>query len=81
MRELRPQLTDNGNVILTVAKFGYGYKYRGPRPREPPAADVCGIKEVLNMVLEFPYHIREVQDQGRNIIIILEVKNGGEINE
>lgn len=72
LRELRPQLTDNGNMILTVAKFGYGYKHRGSRPREPPAADVYGIREVLNAALELPYHIREVQDQGREILIIME---------
>lgn len=72
LRELRPKLTDDGNVILSVAKFGYGYKYRGPRPREPPAVDVYGIKEVLNTALEKPYQIREVQDQGRNVLIIME---------
>lgn len=72
LRELRPQLTDDGAVILTVAKRGYGYKYRGRKPREPPAADLRGIREVLNIALESPYHITEVQDQGREITIKME---------
>lgn len=73
MRELRPQLNADGTVSLTVAKFGFGYKYRGPRPREPPAADVRGIREVLNTALEEPYQILEVKDQGRDLIIIIGV--------
>lgn len=71
LRELRPQLTNDGTVVLTVAKFGYGYKHRGPRPREPPVADIRGIREVLNMALDPAYQIVEVQDQGREILIMI----------
>ena len=71
VRELRPELADDGNVVLTVAKRGYGYKYRGPRPREPPVADIRGIREVLNMALDPAYRVVEVQDQGREILILI----------
>ena len=73
LRELRPQLTDDGAVVLTVAKRGYGYKHRGPKPREPPAADVRGIREVLNTALEYPYQIVDVEDRGREIIVKMDV--------
>ena len=71
-RELGPSQAPDGSVALRVAKRGFGYKYRGVRPREPPAADVRSIQEVLNLALPAGFRIREVQDQGKSVKIILE---------
>lgn len=71
-RELGPSQAPDGSVALRVAKRGFGYKYRGKRPREPPAADVRSIQKVLNLALPAGFRIREVQDQGKSVIIILE---------
>ena len=69
-RELGPIQAPDGSVALRVAKRGFGYKYRGSRPREPPAADVRSIQEVLNLALP-GFRIREVQDQGKTILIVI----------
>ena len=71
-RELGPSQAPDGSVVLRVYKRAFGYKYRGIRPREPPAADVRSIQEVLNLALPAEFRIREVQDQGKSVIIILE---------
>lgn len=70
-RELGPSQAPDGSVALCVARRGFGYKYRGNRPREPPAADVRSIQEVLNLALPTGFHIREVRDQGKTILIVI----------
>ena len=70
-RELGPSQAPDGSVALCVARRGFGYKYRGNRPREPPAADVRRIQEVLNLALPAGFHIREVRDQGKTILIVI----------
>ncbi len=65
-RELGPSQAPDGSVTLRVDK------YRGNRPREPPAADVRSIQEVLNLALPAGFRIREVQDQGKKILIVME---------
>ena len=61
---------------LSVSKRGFGYKRKKSiRPREPPAADVRSIQEVLNLALPAGFRIREVQDQGKKILIVMEEIN------
>ena len=74
-RELGPSQAPEGAVTLEVTKRGFGYKYRGNRPREPPAADVRSIQEVLNLALPAGFRIREVQDHGKKILIVMEEIN------
>lgn len=74
-RELGPSQAPDGSVTLWVAKRGFGYKYRGVRPREPPAADVRSIQEALNLALPAGFRIREVQEQGKKILIVMEDTN------
>ena len=72
-RELGPSQAPDGSVTLAAAKRGFGYtRKKGIRPCEPPAADVRSIQEVLNLALPAEFRIREVQDQGKSVIIILE---------
>ena len=74
-RELGPSQAPEGTITLVIAKRGFGYKYRGVRTREPPAADVRSIQEVLNLALPAEFRIREVQDQGERILIVMEDTN------
>lgn len=71
-RELGPSQAPDGSVVLRVYKRGFGYKRKGIKPRKPPDADVRSIQEVLNLALPAGFRIREVQDQGKSVIIILE---------
>lgn len=73
-RELGPSQTPDGSVSLRIAKRG-GYTRKGIRPREPPAADVRSIQEVLNLALPAGFRIREVRDQGKKILIVMEEIN------
>jgi hypothetical protein len=75
-RELGPSQNPDGSVSLSVSKRGFGYKRKKSiRPREPPAADVRSIQEVLNLALPAGFRIREVQDQGKKILIVMEEIN------
>lgn len=74
LRELRPHLLSDGAVELTISKRGFGYKYRGRRPSEPPPVDTCGVRSSLTPHLPSGITIRSVADTGTTIIIKLEEK-------
>lgn len=71
-RELRPRPLPDGAVELTIAKRGFGYKYRGRRPSEPPPVDTCGVRSSLTPRLPSGITIRSVTDKGREVKIVLE---------
>lgn len=71
-RELRPVSNADGSVTLTISKFGYGYKRRGPKPREPPVADLARICALFNIALNPGCHVRDIQDRGKTVNIVLE---------
>ena len=71
-RELRPVQLSETAVRLTVALRGYGYKYRGLRPREPPVAHMVGIQEALNEALPPNFQITQVGNLGHDIEIVME---------
>lgn len=75
LRELRPHLLPDGAVELTISKRGFGYKYRGRRPSEPPHVDTRGVRELLTLHLPSGVTIRSVTDKGREITIVLEETN------
>ncbi len=74
-RELCPRKLPDGAVELTVAKRGFGYKYRGRRPCVPPRVDLRGVQERLSVHLSPSITIRSVADAGTSIIITMEEKN------
>ncbi len=75
LRELRPRPLPDGAVELTIAKRGFGYKYRGRRPSEPPPVDTRGVRSVLTPHLSSDVTIRSVTDEGREVKIVLEETN------
>lgn len=72
LRELRPRPLPDGAVELTISKRGFGYKYRGRRPSEPPPVDTCGVRSSLTPHLPSGITIRSVTDKGREVKIVLE---------
>ena len=72
LRELRPRPLPDGAVELTIAKRGFGYKYRGRRPSEPPPVDTRGVRALLTPHLPAGFTIRSVTDKGREVKIVLE---------
>lgn len=72
LRELRPHLLSDGAVELTISKRGFGYKYRGRRPSEPPPVDTRGVRALLTPHLPAGFTIRSVTDKGREVKIVLE---------
>ena len=75
LRELRPRPLPDGAVELTIAKRGFGYKYRGRRPSEPPPVDTRGVSSALTPHLSSDVTIRSVTDEGREVKIVLEETN------
>ena len=75
LRELRPRPLPDGAVELTIAKRGFGYKYRGRRPSEPPPVDTRGVRSALTPHLSSDVTIRSVTDVGREVKIVLEETN------
>ena len=75
LRELRPRPLPDGAVELTIAKRGFGYKYRGRRPSEPPPVDTRGVRSALTPLLSSDVTIRSVTDEGREVKIVLEETN------
>ena len=75
LRELRPRPLPDGAVELTIAKRGFGYKYRGRRPSEPPPVDTRGVSPAQPPHLSSDVTIRSVTDEGREVKIVLEETN------
>ena len=75
LRELRPRPLPDGAVELTIAKRGFGYKYRSRRPSEPPPVDTRGVRSALTPNLSSDVTIRSVTDEGREVKIVLEETN------
>ena len=72
LRELRPHLLSDSAVELTISKRGFGYKYRGRRPPEPPHVDTRGVRSALTPHLPTGITIRSVTNEGREVKIVLE---------
>ena len=75
MREQRTRPLPDGAVELTIAKRGFGYKYRGRRPSAPPPVDTRGVRSALTPHLSSDVTIRSVTDEGREVKIVLEETN------
>ena len=75
LRELRPRPLPDGAVELTIAKRGFGYKYRGRRPQSPPPVYTRGFRSAIPPHLSSDVTIRSVTDEGREVKIVLEETN------
>lgn len=73
MRELSPQVRPDGSISLTLAKWGWNYKFRGKKPAKiPPSADTTAILAALNAALAPGYTISTITDEDKHITIILQ---------
>lgn len=50
-RELRPQVSPDGSLSVSLSLYGWEYKHRGPRPRTPPRIDAAAVQAALNTAL------------------------------
>lgn len=62
---------DNGDITAVLFKYGYEYKHRGPKPKNPPPADCEGIADILANL--FPGVKITVEDHGPQVYIFMEV--------
>lgn len=74
MRELTPQILPDGTLSVRLTKWGWEYKHRGPRPKQPPPSNPAAVRAALSGVLPDGVTIRAVEDHGKYLIILLEEK-------
>lgn len=71
-RELQPRQQSDGSVTVSLAKFGFEYKHRGPKPKLLPI-DPEAIRATFNTALSGSgFQVRSVQDTQKQIILIME---------
>lgn len=73
MRELAPQQLPDGTLSVKLTKWGWEYKRRHPRPKQPYPSDPAAVRDALNTLLPDGVTIRTVEDHGTYITLILEV--------
>ncbi len=75
VRELAPQPNADGTLTVRVAKWGWEYKHRGPRPANPVPINPAAVRDALAPVMPDGVTIQTVEDHGTYIIIKLESSN------
>lgn len=71
LREIDPIFKADGSMVFVLAKWGWEYKHRGPRPKKPPQVDTAAIQAVLSAALPDGYTITAVQDQGKKLTVFI----------
>ena len=71
-RELRPQVSPDGSLSVSLAVYGWEYKHKGPRPKTPPHIDPVAVQAALNAVLPDGLTVIAVQDHGKHIILTVQ---------
>lgn len=74
MRELTPQQLPDGTLSVRLTKWGWEYKHRGPRPKQPQPSNPAAVRAALSGVLPDGVTIQAVEDHGKYLIILLEEK-------
>ena len=68
-RELRPQVSPDGSLSVSLSLYGWEYKHKGPRPRTPPRIDPAAVQAALNTVLSDGLTVIAVQNYGTKITV------------
>lgn len=71
-RDLLITKLDAERAVISVAKWGWQYKRRGPRPSRPPSTDPDALRTALNERLPADLYVSEVNDLGTRVEIIVE---------
>ena len=74
-REIRPVLIQDGSWRVSLALWGYEYKHRGLRPKNPVSIDGEKIKHTFNLLLPDGLSVCVVEVHRENIEIFLEEYN------
>ena len=60
----------DGSMVVRLAKYGYEYKHRGPKPKTPPAVNVAEIFGIFsNTLTSVDVTVTAVVDDGTQISI------------
>lgn len=73
MRELIPTENPDGTLSVRLTKWGWEYKHRGPRPKQPYPVNLAAVRAALSEVLPDGVLIQAVEDHGTYLTIFLEV--------
>ena len=65
----------DGPLTATMAKWGFQYKCRSPRPKSPPTIDPAAMMEAFNSALPDGLSVIAVEDRGRQVAIQLKEEN------
>jgi len=72
MRELMPQRNADGTMTVHVAKRGWEYKHRGPKPAHPLPVNPDAVRDALTPAMPQGVTIRSVENCGQYLRLILE---------
>lgn len=72
MRELAPQQLPDGTLSVKLTRWGWEYKHRGPRPKQPYPINPAAVRVAINAILPDGVTIRAVEDHGTHLKIYLE---------
>ena len=68
MREIQPVCQDS-TIMLTLKKYGYEYKHRGPRPKTAPVIQADKIRQILNNALSPVFIVESIEDTETSVIL------------
>lgn len=70
-RELRIKSLSNGDVEVTLSKYGFEYKHRGSKPKIPPSVDLEYTAAIITRAIAPGFSLISIEDIGRAIKIIV----------
>lgn len=73
-RELCPEQLPDGTLSVHVAKWGWEYKHRGPRPKAPRPSDPAAVRDALAPFMPQGVTVQRVEDCGIYLVFTLEEK-------
>lgn len=71
-RELIPQELPDGTMSVRLAKYGWEYKHRGPRPKTPYPSNSAAVRDALAQFMPKGVTIQRVEDCGTYLQIYME---------
>lgn len=72
-RELAPRRLSDGTLAVNVARWGWEYKHRGPKPKVVVPIDPVAVREALAPIMPEGVTIHKVVDCGHFISLIFEI--------
>lgn len=69
-RELALRPLSDGTFAVNVARWGWEYKHRGPRPKVVVPIDLIAVREALAPIMPEGVTIQNVVDCGKYILVI-----------